>query len=702
MGPVEDVDEALTQARAAVARGQVRTAYELLRGRADEFAPDALALLAEVAYAAGDVATTFAAWERVYDEAVRAGDREVAAGAAVQVAMHLLMDTGLLAPVRIWARRAQQLRSESETTAVDAALAVVQGYERLLSGDVSAALVRARRAIEVGTTHQAAAPVALARVMEARSVLFADDVATGFDLLDTAAVLAPSAQVDARTVGLVYCELVCAWQGLAEYDRAAMLTDDMERWCQRHPELVSVRGRCRVHHAELLRVHGDLAAAQAEIERACEELRPYLRREFGWPLTELGTICLRRGDLAGARAAFIDAHQAGWDPQPGLGLLCLQEGDAETAATMIEQALEHPPGVPSKERPPDTALQRAPLLAAHVQVSLAAGHLDPARHAADELSRVARTYPSPALEADAALASGAVALADGELAEARRAHQRALALYSDLGMPYEAARTRLGLASAHRAEGAAELAELESDAAREALQQLGAVASPPHDVDPSTEPVSVRRPANDAAGTGEPSGNVARLLPEGDHVAVSFGGRTVRLRDLKGLRYLSRLLAEPGREFHALDLVGADRGLPARATSSPDADRSPVSEDLGPALDERAKAAYRRRLRDIEEDVEEARSMGDLERASRAEVEREFLVAELGRAVGLAGRDRPMGSDAERARTSVTRAVRYALRRVGAAHPELGAHLDHAVRTGTYLAYDPDPQSAVRWDVSER
>ncbi len=698
MGAAERVDEAVAEARQAAGDGRARAAYELLLGVEADLDAEGLARLAEVAYIVGDVATTFEAWERVYDRAVRADEPVVAAGAATQVAMHLLMDTGLLAPVRMWVKRAERLLGGLDTTPVDAALAVAHGYERLLSGDLVASLEWARRAIELGTVHEAAAPVALARVMEARGVLFTDDVTAGLDLLDESAAGTTSGEVDPLSVGLVYCELVCAWQGLSQHERAETLTAEMERWCEHHPDLGSVHGRCRVHRAELLRVRGDLAAAQTEAEAACEELRPYLRREFGWPLTELGTIRLRQGDLAGARSAFLEAHGAGWDPQPGLALLCLQEGDATTAASMVDQALERPLGIPSKELPPDTALRRAPLLAAQVQVSVATGRLEVARRAARDLAEVAATYTSPALEADAALAAGTIEFADGNLADARRADQRALALYSDLAMPYEAARARLGLADAHRAEGASQLATLEADAAQQTLRQIGAVA-------PSHPAIDESAPGHDSGEPGRPASAdgsraaVSHLLPEGDHISLSFEGRTVRLRDLKGLRYLARLLAEPGREFHALDLVTAEEGMSAGPSRPAEPDVAHPEGDLGPALDERAKAAYRRRLRDIDEDLDEARSMGDAERAARAEVERDFLVGELARAVGLGGRDRPTGAAAERARVSVTRAVRYALRRVHEHHPELGAHLDHAVRTGTYLAYDPDPQSTVRWEV---
>ena len=114
-------------------------------------------------------------------------------------------------------------------------------------------------------------------------------------------------------------------------------------------------------------------------------------------------------------------------------------------------------------------------------------------------------------------------------------------------------------------------------------------------------------------------------------------------------------------------------------------------------LDARAKNAYRRRLAEIEDDIEQARALGDTERAAQADAERDFLVRELSRAVGLGGRDRRAASASERARVAVTRAVRQAIARIGEHHPELGEHLDRAIRTGTYCAYLPDPRAPAGW-----
>ena len=111
--------------------------------------------------------------------------------------------------------------------------------------------------------------------------------------------------------------------------------------------------------------------------------------------------------------------------------------------------------------------------------------------------------------------------------------------------------------------------------------------------------------------------------------------------------------------------------------------------DAGEVLDPRAKAAYRRRLTEIEDDLKEARALGDASRVGQATAERDFLARELSRAVGLGGRDRRVGSSAERARASVTRAVRLAMGRIRTHHPPLGAHLEQAIRTGTYCAFLP-------------
>ena len=448
--------------REAASAGDWPRAYGLLV-RADEHTRltlDDLGLLAQVAYATGHVEVTIEAWERAHTEAVRAGDSLAAADAATRVALHLLMDTALMAPIRGWVRRAERLLEGYDETPTHAWVAVIKSYERLMMGDVRAAREWAARAIAVGSTSNPAA-AALGRVAEAHAVILAGEVRRGLDLVEEAAVATISGELDAISTGMIYCELVCMLQGLAQHDLAEEWTEAMERWRQ-GSGIGSVHGRCRVHRAEILRLRGALAEAEQEALAACAELRPYLRREFGWPLTELGRARLQLGDLEGAEDAFLAARRAGWDPEPGLALLRLAQGDVPLASASIRDALEHPLNVPSKELPPNTDLRRAPLLAARVEIDVAAGDLLGARDAADELARVATAFESRALAASAAMADGRVRYAAGDIPGARHGFETAVQLWSLVGAPHEVALARTGLAQADRAGGAEVDARLES------------------------------------------------------------------------------------------------------------------------------------------------------------------------------------------------------------------------------------------------
>jgi hypothetical protein len=119
-------------------------------------------------------------------------------------------------------------------------------------------------------------------------------------------------------------------------------------------------------------------------------------------------------------------------------------------------------------------------------------------------------------------------------------------------------------------------------------------------------------------------------------------------------------------------------------------------------LDDRAKREYRARIAELREDIDDADAMNDPDRATRARLELDALLDELGRAVGMGGRDRPHGATDERARVNVTRSIRRAIAAVAAQAPELGAHLEVSVRTGRECGYRPDPAAALTWDVRGR
>ena len=183
-----------------------------------------LPLLGETAYAAGHLDACIEAWERAHAASMLVGDDIGAAAAAVRVAMHVLFDTALMAPVRGWLARAETLLERHPDTPAHAWFAVVRSYERMLTGDLSAARQWARRAVEIGSVCEPAA-CAVGRVADGRLLILAGDVGQGLALLDEAGVAALSGDLDPLSRGVVYCELVCALQGLALYDLAQEWTE---------------------------------------------------------------------------------------------------------------------------------------------------------------------------------------------------------------------------------------------------------------------------------------------------------------------------------------------------------------------------------------------------------------------------------------------------------------------------------------------
>ena len=279
---------------------------------------------------------------------------------------------------------------------------------------------------------------------------------------------------------------------------------------------------------------------------------------------------------------------------------------------------------------------------------------------------------------------GILATTLGRLDEAEAHFEAAIAHNEQMnGRPW-AARTRANYAAMlrgrNRSGDLARAASFESTALV-AAEAMGMTAL-------AHELISRAQSATDAIRTSTVA--AAAFRREGEYWSIAFGDDDFKLRDSKGLHYLALLLTEPGREFLALDL----------AREAPDHElRAGHFGDAGSQLDAEAKSAYRSRLHELQSELDEAEAANDTERAEKAREEMEFLTRELSRAVGLAGRDRAAGSASERARLSVTRAIRLALDRIGEHSPTLGAHLNSTVRTGTYCSYRPDTRLAIDWQT---
>jgi predicted ATPase len=198
------------------------------------------------------------------------------------------------------------------------------------------------------------------------------------------------------------------------------------------------------------------------------------------------------------------------------------------------------------------------------------------------------------------------------------------------------------------------------------------------------------QPPVDAGGAQRGSGELVR---RGDLWSVTYACVEAHLPNLKGVHDLAALLAQPGRELAALDLASGP-GIPGPRTPAPEGFGG--SGDLGEQLDATARAAYKARIQQLQDELDSADAAGDAERAARAQEEMDFIARELSAAYGLRG-PRRTGDPAEKARAAVTGRIRAAIVKIGAAHPALGRHLAASVRTGRFCSYQP--AEAITWTV---
>ena len=210
---------------------------------------------------------------------------------------------------------------------------------------------------------------------------------------------------------------------------------------------------------------------------------------------------------------------------------------------------------------------------------------------------------------------------------------------------------------------------------REAMLRAG-LSDFAGDVDQLVRPTNLVRPANlEARGNN-------RFRREGSLWAVSYANRGAQLTEVKGFHDLARLLSQPGEPVHCLEFSGGSV-----------VDRSAGQE----VLDLQARREYRKRIEDLQRDLEEAESMNDPGRGEKARAELDLLLDELSRATGLQGKSREFSTAAERARMAVTWRIRSAIKKIAAAHPELGKHLSNSIRTGSFCEYSPE--QPVAWEL---
>jgi ATP/maltotriose-dependent transcriptional regulator MalT len=336
---------------------------------------------------------------------------------------------------------------------------------KIVEGDFTSALNLFEQADHVGTHFADIDVTSLARHAQARVLLRMNRRAEGFALLDEVMLAVTGGEVVPMIAGVIYCSVISACYDVFDVDRAQEWTNALSGWCSAHPDIVPFRGQCLVRRSELMQLHGEWDDAVAEAQRATTAFaRTAVEVEVGAAHYQEAELYRLRGDLTRAEESYRRASQSGRKPSPGLALLRLGQGNVEAAGAAVRRMLEE-----TRE-----SRSRARLLGAAVEIMIAQHDLAAARTAADELSQIARTFESRVLNATAAHACGAVALAAGESGAALELLRSALTIWQELRAPYEIGRVRELIGRAYRLLGDEEGAQLEFDAAQEMFDRLGA------------------------------------------------------------------------------------------------------------------------------------------------------------------------------------------------------------------------------------
>jgi DNA-binding CsgD family transcriptional regulator len=456
----------LERARGSYAGRVWRDAYETFL-RADEACPlgaEDLELLATSAYMLGRDDEYLSTLERAHQAYVDVGEPLRAARCAGWVGMTRAL-RGEMAVATGWFGRAQRMVESYGRDCVERGWMLMPlTFQHEAAGDYAAAADAAAAAAEIGQRFGDADLFAIAVHSQGAMLIKQGWVEEGLGLLDEAMVAVTTGELSPIPTGLVYCAVILACQEVYEVRRAREWTAALTRWCADQPDLVAFTGRCLVHRAEIMQLDGAWSDALEEARRASRRLVETMNSAAGLAHYREGELLRLQGDFEAAEEAYREASRWGWEPQPGLAQLRLAQGRTDVAAAAIRRAA----GEVSEP------LKRAGLLAAYVEILLAAGDAEDARGACRELGDIAESHESGMLTAMVEQARGAVDLAEGDPRSALVPLRRAWQLWHDLEAPYEVARARVLVGLACRALGDDDTAALELETARSVFVQLGA------------------------------------------------------------------------------------------------------------------------------------------------------------------------------------------------------------------------------------
>jgi len=419
--------------------------------------------LGQAAWFTGHDDVSHRAWERAHLRHLDGGDLT----AAVRCAFWLgftLSEQGEDVRARTWMGRLVELCVRPEADAHAAAYRELCGaVAHYAQGDLLGSVPLYRRAAAQAADEGDGDLEALATMGLGRALVRLGEVEEGFGCLDRVMLMIGSDRVSDRAAGPAFCAVVASLLARGDLERARVWTRDLGDWCDTQQGLEPFRGECTLHRATVMQLGGEWGEAAKAADQVCRtEKRIETLGNAWYRAAELHRVA---GRATQARDAYRRATGLGREAQPGLALLHRDGGELETAWSGLIRARAMMAG----------PAERADLLAAMVTVALDRNRIAEARAAAEELAECAAAFGTLSLRAQAAQAGGELALREGRSAEALPLLRAAWLDWHRLEAPHQAALVRVAIGCAARFAGDEEGAQLEFDAARSVLEQLGAV-----------------------------------------------------------------------------------------------------------------------------------------------------------------------------------------------------------------------------------
>ncbi len=458
----------LERGRQFFAEAGWRDAYDALTAAdlVSRLEPADLELLARAAYMLGRDDDYVGHLERAYRAHLKAGAPMAAVRCGFWIG-HSWLFRGQSATAFGWFARAERLLDREEGDVAERGYVLVaETLDHLFKGDATAARSAAAEVAEIGERFGDPDLIAMGMMEHGHALVRLGRAEEGLRLIDETMVAVTSGELSPIVAGIVYCNTIAFCRGVYQLRRVREWTVALTRWCEHQPDMVSYKGLCLVHRAEIMTLVGDWDDALDELRRIGEQFTHGVmnRMASGDAAYREGEVHRLRGEFALADEAYRKASGLGREPQPGLALMRLAQGRLDSAAAMIRRAVSES----------SRGLPRVALLPAYVEIMLAAGDVEAASGACREFDEIAAQQGSEVIDAMCWHARGAVALADGDAQAALAALRRASDAWQRLEAPYEAARSRALIGLACRLLGDADSADLERQAARDAFVELGA------------------------------------------------------------------------------------------------------------------------------------------------------------------------------------------------------------------------------------